>query len=216
MASEPAPQLRIVDTATGEISETCPNCRALADQLDGAENNVRSMRAQMANLKRELDGDLDTEAKLFPEAVALFRYWQERCRHPKTEFTPDRMKLLLPLLKRHGPELCREAIRGAEFDPFITTRKNGNRHRHDGWDQIFRGEDKFQDYRARAPEYDGRDHFRKKAMVDHAREVAAKVLERARLIDDPKSDPVSIANLLVEINTLNHRWRNARFENEDA
>lgn len=200
--------LRLVDSETGELHETCPNCAALEDQLAGAENNVRSMRAQMANLKRELAGELDRDSALFPEAIALFRYWQERCNHPRTEFTPDRMKLLLPLLKRHGPAECREAIRGAAYDPFIVTRKNGNKHRHDGWHQIFHGEDKFQDFRARAPQYDGRDYFTKKAMVDHAQEVAARVLERAKLISSKNADPVSIANMLVEIHRLNVRWMN--------
>ena len=97
MPHEPSHALRLVDPDTGEpTGELCPNCERLADQLAGAENNVRSMRAQMANLKRELAGELDEEAKEFPAAVALFRYWQERCNHPRATFTADRMKALLP------------------------------------------------------------------------------------------------------------------------
>ncbi len=204
---EPQRHLHALDTETGELTdlERCPNCAALEDQLMGAENNVRSMRAQMANLKRELAGELDRDSALFPEAIALFRYWQERCDHPRAEFTPDRMKLLLPLLKRHGPAECREAIRGAAYDPFIVTYKNGTKHRHDGWQQIFAGEDKFQSFRERAPKYDGRNYFEKKSLVDTADEVFDRCQERARL--GKKGDPVTKANMLVEIHRLIVRWQ---------
>ena len=208
MAEERA--LRIVDAETGELQEHCPNCAAMADQLAGAENNVRSMRAQMANLKRELAGELDEEAKEFPAAVALFRYWQERCNHPRATFTADRMKALLPLMKRHGPAACREAIRGAAYDPFISTRKNGTKKRHDDFCLIFAGEDKLQSFRERAPEYDGKNHFQHLDAIAHAREVFARVLERKGLMSG-KND-VAIAHLLIEIHAMTERWRRGVWE----
>lgn len=204
-AKKPKPQLRIV-TEDGEIVpfDGCPNCQALEDQLAGAENNVRSMRAQMAKLKREIAGEVDKDHALFPMAVSLFRYWQEKCNHPGTDFTADRMKMLLPLLKRHGPAECREAIRGAAFDPFIVTYKNGRRHKHDGWHQIFASEDKFQSFRQRAPRYTEPTHAQR-SLIEHAKEIAERVLERARLIE-AETDPVAIAHLLIEVDKLNREW----------
>lgn len=204
MSAEHA-HLRIVND-DGEVVpyEGCPNCQHLEDQLAGAENNVRSMRAQMARLKREMLGAADQDNALFPQAIALFRYWQERCNHPGSEFTADRMKLLMPLLKRHGAEKCREAIRGAEFDPFIVTRKNGSKHRHDGWHQIFASEDKFQSFRQRAPQYKEPTPAQR-SLITHAKEVADRLIERAKLVE-VESDPVAIAHLLIEIDRLNRRW----------
>lgn len=202
---EARPRLRVL-TDDGEVVpfDGCPNCQALEDQLAGAENNVRSMRAQMAKLKREIAGEVDKDHALFPMAVSLFRYWQEKCNHPGTDFTADRMKLLLPLLKRHGPAECREAIRGAAFDPFVVTYKNGCRHKHDGWHQIFASEDKFQSFRQRAPRYK-EPTFAQRSLIAHAKEIADRVLERARLIE-AETDPVAIAHLLIEVDRLNREW----------
>jgi hypothetical protein len=187
---------------TGELPAEGPQTLAealaeidyLTDQLTGAENNVRSMRTQMANLKRELAGEIDEQHKLFPQAVGLFRYWQGKCDHPRMKFTADRMALVLPFLKRHKPETIREAIRGAAFDPFTVTRKNGTKHEHNGWHQIFANEDKFQDYRKRAPDY-GPPTFTQQSLIDHAREIAGRVLEPE---PDPKPpDPAPVEHKLA-------------------
>jgi hypothetical protein len=203
--SEPAPHLHLIDTDTGEVHERCPNCEALEDQLAGAENNVRSMRAQMANLKREVAGDVDRNHKLFPEAVALFRYWQERCNHPRMEFTSKRMSLLLPYLRQHGAEACRDAIRGAAFDPFVTKQKNGHDRIHNDWGQIFsvKDEGKFESFRARAPDY--APTITHLTLVETANEVCKRLEERTPLID--REDPVACAHLLLELDRLVREWR---------
>jgi uncharacterized membrane-anchored protein YhcB (DUF1043 family) len=198
---QPAP-LRLVDEH-GEIHEGCPNCAALEDQLAGAENNVRSMRAQMANLRRELEGEIDRQHEMFPRLVAAFRYWQERCTHPRSQLTPDRMKVALPALKRHEDPEIRQAIRGAEYDPFVTTLKNGRKKRHDSWELIFRNEDTFQSFVERAPEYV--PTFSQLSLVETAAEVCQRLAERAKLIE--RGDSVSSAHLLLEIDRLVREWR---------
>jgi uncharacterized membrane-anchored protein YhcB (DUF1043 family) len=198
---QPAP-LRLVDEH-GEIHEGCPNCAALEDQLAGAENNVRSMRAQMANLRRELEGEIDRQHEMFPRLVAAFRYWQERCTHPRSQLTPDRMKVALPALKRHEDPEIRQAIRGAEYDPFVTTLKNGRTKRHDSWELIFRNEDTFQSFVERAPEYV--PTFSQLSLVETAAEVCQRLAERAKLIE--RGDSVSSAHLLLEVDRLVREWR---------
>ncbi len=196
---------RHLHAITGELREDQPQTLADAlDQLAGAENNVRSMRAQMAALKREIAGEVDREHDHFPRAIALFRYWQERTGHERMEFTSDRFALVLPFLKRHDDATLREAIRGAEFDPFIVTRKNGRQHAHNGWHQIFASEDKMQSFRERAPDY--APSFVQLSMIETANEVCDRVLERVKLIED-RSDPVAASHLLLEVNRLIRAWR---------
>jgi uncharacterized membrane-anchored protein YhcB (DUF1043 family) len=203
---QPAP-LRLVDEH-GEIHEGCPNCAALEDQLAGAENNVRSMRAQMANLRRELEGEIDRQHEMFPRLVAAFRYWQERCTHPRSQLTPDRMKVALPALKRHEDPEIRQAIRGAEYDPFVTTLKNGRTKRHDSWELIFRNEDTFQSFVERAPDHEPTAVQR--TLIETAHEVTARLAERAKLID--AEDSVACAHLLLEADRLIREWREAPLE----
>jgi hypothetical protein len=47
--------------------------------------------------------------------------------------------------------LCRRAVAGAAFDPFVSRRRNGTEHRHDDWDLIFRSSDKFEQFCCKAP-----------------------------------------------------------------
>lgn len=157
----PEPALRLVqtddghlvDSTTGEHLGECPNCAAVQDQLDGAHKEIRAWRARYADLKRDKEREMK-DHELFPVAAKVFEYWKERCCHPRSDFTPDRFFLLMPFVKRYGEKLCRQAIDGAAFDPFVTRRKNGSPKRHDGVDLIFRSADKFEEFCNRAPKED--------------------------------------------------------------
>lgn len=183
----------------------------LSDQLAGAENNVRSMRSQLARKNRELAGEVDTEHELFPRVVANFRLWQRLTGHEKTELTADRMKLALPFHNRHTDAEIRQAIRGAAFDPYVTQLKNGTEKRHDGWDLIFRNEDKFSDFSERAPN-PGEPTFTQQARIASARDFASQIAERFEerkaLIE--KGEDVPVAHLLTEVNRLLVEWMEAR------
>jgi hypothetical protein len=212
--AEQARHLQAVET--GEVAPDGPQTLAealaeiqhLLDQLAGAENNVRSMRAQMANLKRELAGEIDRDHAMFPRVVAAFRYWQERCEHPRQELTTDRMRVALPRFKAHEDPEIRQAIRGAEFDPFETTLKNGRKKRHDSWELIFRNEDTFQSFVERAPDHEPTAVQR--TLIETAHEVTARLAERAKLID--AEDSVACAHLLLEADRLIREWREAPLE----
>lgn len=167
MASPAERPLRLVPT--GEVPDDAPQTLAEAldviaemrDQLDGAEKDVRAWRTRYAILKR----DKDREAKnseWWPIAKRVFDYWRDRCRHPRCAFTIERFRLIEPFLtdSQYGetlPEreaLCRRAIDGAAYDPFITKRKNGTSKRHDGIELIFRSPEKFEEFCNRAPRND--------------------------------------------------------------
>jgi shikimate 5-dehydrogenase len=63
--------------------------------------------------------------------------------------------MALPYLERYGVAMCRKAIRGAAYEPFETTRKNGSKKRHDGWHLIFdRGADAFEEWCNKSPQED--------------------------------------------------------------
>lgn len=147
MASQSARTLRLVDPDTGELT-AAPKLQELQDTVDGLQHTIRSQSATIGRLKRDLNPEEDHD--LFPAAKRLHDFWRERCNHPKSKFSPERFKEVLPRLKEHGEGMCRRAIEGAAYDCFTTVRKNGTVKRHDGWELIFR-HDKFEEMVNRAP-----------------------------------------------------------------
>lgn len=146
----PQPHLHLIDVESGEVLDECPNCVELRKQLAGTEKDIRAWRTRYANLKADRDQSA-REDPMWPEAIAVFRYWQERCGHPQSKWSTERFELILPYLRDYGPTLCKRAIDGAAFDPYITRRKNGSTKRHDGLELIFRSRDKFEESCNRAP-----------------------------------------------------------------
>lgn len=148
---EPARHLHVIDADTGEVvKDGCPNCAVLEDHIAGLERDIRGWTVRYANLKRDKDAEA-RDHELWPKAYEVFKYWRERCRHPRCKFTPERFALLLPFLNDHGSEACQRAIDGAAFDPFVTRRKNGSLKRHDGFELVFRDAGKFEEFVNRAP-----------------------------------------------------------------
>ena len=64
---------------------------------------------------------------------------------------PSGFQVALPYVDAHGVELCRRAVEGAAYDPFVTKRKNGSTKRHDDWGLIFRDDQKFEEFCNKAP-----------------------------------------------------------------
>ncbi len=145
------PTLHVVDTATGELrAPDCEQCRVLADQLAGAEKEVRRLRAENQALLRDVEADA-REHPLWSEARALFDYWRGRCHRGKARFDAKRFYLVLPFIEKDGVPMCRRAIDGAAYDCFTTRRRNGAVKHHDGWELIFRDRGHFDDFCERAP-----------------------------------------------------------------
>lgn len=166
----PAP-LIVVNTATGQQLGTLDDhAQHFKDQIDGLERDIRGWRTRFANLKRDKDVEA-REHELWPEAIKLFALWKKECKHGRSAFTQDRFWLALPFLgpqpeallaaarrlgldeaaEPYGPVICKLAIEGAAYDPYVTTRRNGSKQRHDGWDLIFRGAAKVEEFACRAP-----------------------------------------------------------------
>jgi hypothetical protein len=149
---ESRPHLHLVDEGTGELLalDDCPNCKEFRIQLAGADKEIRGWRTRYYKLAEDKEADARKDP-LWREALEVFRYWQEKCKHPRAEWRLDRFELIRPYIRDYGPKMCRRAIDGAAFDPFITRRKNGTRVVHDKLTTIFQSSDKFEDFCNRAP-----------------------------------------------------------------
>lgn len=204
MSLNPHQHLRIV-TEEGELLDKCPNCEELEKQLAGATTDIRAWRSRYADLK----ADRDKQARghnLWPRAVALFRYWQQLTGHDRTKFTPDRFWLLEPFLRREGDADCRSAIRGCLQSDFHMKRgayANRGGPIHDKLEQIFATQGKFEGFRDMDPDLE--PTLSQRTLIEHAQEVAGRILERAKLIEKG-DDPVAISHLLLEVNRLLVEW----------
>lgn len=148
---EDAPRLIVVNAGTGErVGDLEDLQQESLDQIAGLERDIRGWRARYFDLKRDTDAEA-REDPLWPDAVKLFDYWKKTCKHPRSIFTVERFNEALPYLKKHGIDLCKRAVDGIAFDPFITTRKNGTKKRHDGWHLIFGKVEKFEECCNKAP-----------------------------------------------------------------
>ncbi len=143
--------LRVIDS-NGEVSDYqgCPHCRELQDQLDGAGKEIRGWRTRYAMLKRDKEGEA-RDSQLWPAAISLFKQWQTEANHPRSQWTAERFFLAEPFIRRHGIELCGQAVKGHVFDPYVTTRKNGTIKRFDSWDLLWRDEAHFEEAVNRCP-----------------------------------------------------------------
>jgi hypothetical protein len=174
------PALRVlaspmIDPVTGEVHPAAPSYPdALAeldrlrrlvveleavidDTLPGLESTIRSQAATITKLRRDRDRDARS-SELWPIVRELFDEWRREtalaagAKKPRrSKFTTDRFEVAMPFVRDHGVALCRAAIAGIAFDPFVTQRKNGTAKRHDGWDLVFRSSDKLEEFAKRAP-----------------------------------------------------------------
>jgi len=144
------PHLKIVDADTGEVLPNCPGCLEREAEIRALETEKRGWRVRYQNLAR--DKELDARRHgLWPAALELFEYWQEKCRHPRSEWDADCFYQALPFLERDGLDACKIAIDGASYDPKTRTRRNGSVERFDSWELIFRNRNKFESFCNRAP-----------------------------------------------------------------
>jgi hypothetical protein len=147
--TEPARHLRVIDSDGVEL-DGCPSCARKADEIEGLQRDIRGWAARYGELKRDKEADAE-RSRYWPAAVEVFEYWQRVCKHPRSAWSAERFFLVEPFLKKHGIEMCKRAVDGAAFDPFVTTRRNGSTKRHDSFDLVFRAPDKFEEFCNRAP-----------------------------------------------------------------
>lgn len=214
--------LHLVDPETGEVTEeACPHCGNWETTYAELERKYRGALLQIGNLRADREAKARAHGK-WQAAVSIFRYWQSLTGHSRADFTPDRFWIVEPFLARadergeDGAAKCRSAIRGLIASDYHLKR---GRHRNRSgkvYDDFWRpfqakkdggpSQDTFEGFMAADPEREAVPNFSQKKLIDHASEVAERVLERARLIESG-DDPVAIAHLLVEIDRLNQDWR---------
>lgn len=147
--TEPARHLRAVDE-DGVVHEACPGCTRMSDEIEGLQRDIRGWAARYAELKRDKEADAQ-QSRYWPGAKEVFDYWRQVCNHPRSSWGADRFFLAEPYIKKHGVEMCKRAVDGIAYDPFVTTRKNGSKKRHDGWHLLFKHPDAFEEYVNKAP-----------------------------------------------------------------
>ncbi len=142
-----ARHLQVVDTDTGQALDHCPSCLAKDEVIETAGHKIANLKGRITALLQEAEEG----HKAFPSFKRCHDYWRERCRHPRTNYAIEDFKLWLPLYEEHGLDICLRAIDGAAYEPFISTRKNGSKHRHDEWELIHRNGHKFREFVNKAP-----------------------------------------------------------------
>lgn len=155
-----ASHLKVVEfDDNGEVHESdCAACTRKNDEIAGLERDVRGWAVRYAELKRDRDAEA-REHPMWETGKALFTEWKKATNHPRSHWTPERFWQCERFLtgSRFGQtteERCvwiRRAIRGIAFDCFKTTRRNGSVKLHNDWELLFRSEDKFREFVARAP-----------------------------------------------------------------
>lgn len=156
--------LIVVNPDTGErIGMLADHTQPLLDQVAGLQRDVRGWTQRHAELKRDKDAEA-AKSPCWPAALRVFDHWRRECKHSRSVFTLDRFELIRPWLEKLGdkqadPEtrlaeaeaMCKLAVDGIAFDPFITKRGNGTKKRHDGWHLIFETAEKFEERCNAAP-----------------------------------------------------------------
>ncbi len=155
-----APNLKlVVNPHTGEVIEPdCAECRKRLDEIAGLERDLRGWARRYAELKRDRDAEA-REHPMWSVGERLFREWRTLTHHPRAHWTPERFWQAEPFLTggRFGKTVeervvwIRRAMAGIAFDAFTTPRKNGTVKVHNDWELLFRTEDKFREWVAKAP-----------------------------------------------------------------
>jgi hypothetical protein len=213
--------LRLVDPETGLITEEgCPHCKNWETTYLELERKQRGLLLQIGNLRADRDAKARAHGK-WQTALSIFRYWQSLTGHSRAEFTPDRFWIVEPFLTRaeergeDGAAKCRSAIRGLVASEYHMKRGQHRRRNGKVYDDFWRpfqakkdggpSQDTFEGFIDADPSRDADPTFAQMTMIDHAKEVAGRVLERARLIE-AGTDLVAIAHLLVEVERLIREW----------
>lgn len=135
----------VISEESGEVLDECPGCAKLRVENDGKQRDIKAWQGRYAQLAAKIKKKAVDEGH-WQLANEVFEFWQIQCKHPNSKFDIDVFEFIYPLVDRYGLEKCYRAVRGAAYDPYITTNKNGKQVRHDGIDLIFRNGPKLEYY----------------------------------------------------------------------
>ncbi|HZL17756.1 MAG TPA: hypothetical protein VFG23_08425 [Polyangia bacterium] len=139
------------------LTEALERIVTLQGQLADIERERRGERARVRNLMAQIHNDRGTYERR-AEVEEITREWRGVCGHPKARLTDDRFDAVRALLEVTKPEpYSREsfslAFAGAAHDPYVTTRKNGSRQKHDDLALVCRDGKTFEEFQKRAPRH---------------------------------------------------------------
>lgn len=181
----------VIHPGTGEQIQLGGMVQRLEDEVAGLQRDIRGWAARHAELKRDKDAEAEG-SEVWPVALRVFNYWRIQCKHPRSEFTTDRFEMIRPHLEKliapgkgkakdlpariaHAEAVCKLAVDGIAFDPYVSQRKNGTKKRNDGWHLIFGSRDQFENRCNAAP-------------LDRIREVMGPAKTEQATLDQPQPD----------------------------
>jgi len=144
--------LKLIDTATGEITEyACAACGVKEHEIDGLTRKMRGLARENSELRRDKEAEAANH-ELRPVMDALFAYWQEVTGHTRVRFTYQHFWSALPMLKAWGVGNCAAAIAGIAYDPNTKPKKNGKGLEvYNDWETVFRNAGNVRRYIERRP-----------------------------------------------------------------
>jgi hypothetical protein len=132
------PHLKLIDSATGEIVDSCPTCEEWQRKYQGVLSQLGALRAD-----RQAEAEADP---LWPLAMRVFAYHNKVFNHPGAEWTPERFAMVRRRLKaKGGLERCLRAIAGKRTDRWSIE------HKKTTFDEVFESAKKFEECLAKAP-----------------------------------------------------------------
>lgn len=118
-------------------------------EIAGLQGEIRSLSFKLEQLKRDKEAEMRGH-DAYDRIMDLFTLWlraTEMCErsygerktkaHKRGTLTAERFFKVLPLLTKHGPEICQRAIIGRVYHHFASQRPNGSTIRYCEWERIF-------------------------------------------------------------------------------
>ena len=145
------PSLRLVDTASGELTDPTTVIVGLEEVIAGLERDLRAKRTTITKLENALTDKAEAHA-LYPQAEIVFAHWKRACNHPRSLLGEKRREAILSRLKEGYTveQLCK-AVDGLAYDPNQKPRKNGSMERYDDLEIAMRSDQNVERYANRAP-----------------------------------------------------------------
>jgi DnaB-like helicase N terminal domain len=153
-----------VDTASGEMVETCPTCLENERIIGKKEHRERQLLARIGQLEGKQEKAAKSH-KLWPEISACFDWYKLATAHFKIRFTAVQFHQALPRWKEEGRGRANpciaalKAIAGIAHAP-ASARINGKLVVYDGWELLTRNQEKWIAFQDRAPGRDGTEDWK--------------------------------------------------------
>lgn len=148
-----APALKLIDTATGEVTEYggCPSCEQAQAEVEEITRKWKGLLLENRKLKADKLAEI-LGAPERPITDLIHAVWKVAC-HRRRDLDLKDYERMNAMVRKLGLRTCLKAVAGASYDPtYAPPRRNGTRKRHDDLELIFREAAKVLDFADRVPE----------------------------------------------------------------